>query len=58
MKQRSGKTMEKLITTADAAKPAPTSFERFVLPDVMRNWPILDDRDRVPSPPAYGAYAD
>ncbi|MBR8082599.1 helix-turn-helix domain-containing protein [Burkholderia vietnamiensis] len=37
------------------AKPAPTSPGRFVLPDVMRNWPILDDRDRAPRRPGYGA---
>ncbi|MBJ9659128.1 helix-turn-helix domain-containing protein [Burkholderia gladioli] len=37
--------------------PATAPAQRFVLPDVMRNWPILDDRDRVPRRPGYGAGA-
>ncbi|NTX44858.1 helix-turn-helix domain-containing protein [Burkholderia cepacia] len=38
---------------AQPTQPAPA--QRFVLPDVMRNWPILDDRDREPRRPGYGA---
>ncbi|HIH2744638.1 TPA: hypothetical protein ACYLN4_000296 [Burkholderia lata] len=37
--------------------PARSPAQRFVLPDVMRNWPILDDRDRAPRRPGYGAGA-
>ncbi|WP_186136921.1 MULTISPECIES: hypothetical protein [Burkholderia] len=43
------------VESAPAAAPAPA--QRFVLPEVMRNWPILDDRDRVPRQPGYGAEA-
>lgn len=43
---------------AKLGKPAPAPAQRFVLPAVMRNWPILDERDRAPSPPSYGSYAD
>ncbi|MBB2981625.1 MULTISPECIES: helix-turn-helix domain-containing protein [Burkholderiaceae] len=43
---------------AKPAKPAPSPAHRFVLPDVMRNWPILDERDRAPTPPPYGSYKD
>ncbi|MGK8203187.1 hypothetical protein ACRS8P_27740 [Burkholderia cenocepacia] len=66
-------TTARRLTTAEAALPLgrsiaeqqpvqptpPTnaSGQRFVLPDVMRNWPILDERDRAPSPPSYGADA-
>ncbi|HDR9236621.1 TPA: helix-turn-helix domain-containing protein [Burkholderia vietnamiensis] len=38
---------------AQPTQPAPA--QRFVLPDVMRNWPILDDWDREPCRPRYGA---
>ncbi|WP_186043063.1 MULTISPECIES: hypothetical protein [Burkholderia] len=68
-KAQTGQATEKLLTTIDAAallvampvtppaghKPTLTPAQRFVLPDVMRNWPILDDRDREPRRPGYGA---
>lgn len=38
---------------AQPTQPAPA--QRFVLPDVMRNWPIVDDRDREPRRLGYGA---
>lgn len=33
-------------TRAARAQPDPSGRKPFVLPEVMRNWPILDERDR------------
>lgn len=54
-KTRAKRAVAVPVTAPAGHKPTLTPTQRFVLPDVMRNWPILDDRDREPLRPGYGA---
>ncbi|MEF9443321.1 helix-turn-helix domain-containing protein [Burkholderia sp. 1B3(2022)] len=56
--QHDRRELERLIAGQQPVPSTNAPGQRFVLPDVMRNWPILDERDRAPGPPSYGSYAD
>lgn len=49
--------LERLRAPQQPIESAGSPAQRFVLPEVMRNWPILDARDRVPGRPRHRADA-